>query len=186
MCSPGSVLDELTFDCIPAGSDSDVSTKVLIESVTLKPVVGVKVCGAWIALISVTAAVLVAAVMIVVVISVYLQKRKSASQRADVYVEAAAVFDNLNEKASRMKTCCPRGNRSNSQMMTGISKDSVVKRTEEVYSELDNGKAKNYAAENTLGTEYTKHSFPLPATELGPTVLVTTKTFHISGDHSNY
>ncbi|XP_051899250.1 uncharacterized protein LOC127585656 [Pristis pectinata] len=191
MCPTGYEMDVLSWDCIPVDTvpvHEEASTISLTTTVvSSESIARVTEDYTWITYIAGISIAFTAVVTIIVFVSVHIQRRKTAARRANIYVEAPEEFDKLNGSTSRKKSFCLQENNSNSQVVNKISKDLVVKT--EVrntgYSEVHNGNAKNCTPENNLGPEQTEdHSFPLPATELGATVLVTTKTIQVAGETS--
>ncbi|XP_078093284.1 uncharacterized protein LOC144508944 [Mustelus asterias] len=193
MCPDGYYLDQLSMDCIPHDTEfySSVpfqevtSPKTLTASVGVtKPAAGMNQDKIWIMYTAIAVAAFVVMVMMTVFIERCIWRHKTAITQEDDPAAEEEEFHKLNGDNVGKNGTFFQQNNSNSQALSGIFKDSVIMKVESRNENHPKSCPVSSSAGNNLPDyhgilERKDHGFPLPATELGATVLVTTKTIQI-------
>ncbi|XP_038639758.1 uncharacterized protein LOC119956538 isoform X1 [Scyliorhinus canicula] len=135
--------------------------------------------------IAIAATAFVVMVIVIVFIAICIQRHKAACRKVKNPVEAPEEFEKLNGCNLGNNGVLFQKNNSNSQALSGIFKNSVIMKVETGNENHPNActvkaSAENHILEYKCSKEREFAGFPLPATELGTTVLVTAKTIQTS------
>ncbi|XP_043542634.1 uncharacterized protein LOC122548148 [Chiloscyllium plagiosum] len=193
MCPEGYQLDTLTEDCVEdRGLDVATwlpvvpSTKILIENVQVtEPTATLSQDYLWIVYLAVAMATLITMATIIVLITCCIQHHKTKARKAHKAAAESDEYEKLNGSNSGNNGIFYQENNSNSQALNGISKDSVMLKNETgngVHAVLSPAGSQAWNGHLECDNAVDKRSdesYPLPATELGATVLVTTKTTQV-------
>ncbi|XP_038639760.1 uncharacterized protein LOC119956538 isoform X2 [Scyliorhinus canicula] len=189
MCPDDYYMDGLSMDCIPLDTvpfEEVTSPQTLTTKIELTmPMPGMNHSHLLKIYIAIAATAFVVMVIVIVFIAICIQRHKAACRKVKNPVEAPEEFEKLNGCNLGNNGVLFQKNNSNSQALSGIFKNSVIMKVETGNENHPNActvkaSAENHILEYKCSKEREFAGFPLPATELGTTVLVTAKTIQTS------